>query len=93
MHIWEVWKLRFFLLSGLLLLLIDAVNEQMLGMRIPNILALYLVVASFYFAIDPQKRFFHYREQVLLFCLFPGAFVTALLPLYTLLFFALERHW
>lgn len=93
MHTWEVWKLRGLLLCGLLLLLIDAVNEQVLGVRIPNALALYLAIASFYFAIDPQKHFFHYREQVLLFCLFPGAFVTALLPFYTLLFFALEKGW
>jgi hypothetical protein len=35
----------------------------------------------------------HYREQVVLFFLFPGAFVTALLPFYTMLFFALEKGW
>jgi hypothetical protein len=90
---WEVWKLRFFLLSGLLVLLVNAVNEQVLGMPIPNLLALYLASASFYFAVDPQKHFLQCREQKLLFCLFPGAFVTALLPLYTVLLFALERDW
>ena len=71
MHSWDVWKLRGLLLSGLLVLLVDAVNEQVLGIRIPNSLALYLAVASLYFAIDPQKRFMKYQEQVLLLCLFP----------------------
>ena len=46
MHSLHVWKLRGLLLSGLLVLLIDAVNEQVLGIRIPNSLALYLAVAS-----------------------------------------------
>lgn len=93
MHRWEVWKLRGLLLSGLAVLLIDAVNEQVLGLRVPNGLNLYLAVASLYFAIDPQKSFMKYQEQVLLFCLFPGAFATAILPLYAALFFALMRGW
>ena len=45
------------------------------------------------FAVDPQKRFMNYQEQVLLLCLFPGAFATAVLPLYAALFFALMRGW
>ena len=93
MHTWEVWKLRALLLSGLLVLLIDAVNEQVLGIQIPNSLALYLAIASFYFAVDPQKHFLQYREQVLLFCLFPGAFTTAIMPIYALLFFAIRKGW
>jgi hypothetical protein len=92
-HSWDVWKLRGLLLSGLLVLLIDTVNEQVLGMRIPNSLTLYLALASIYFAVDPQKRFMNYQEQVLLLCLFPGAFATAVLPLYAALFFALMRGW
>ena len=93
MHSWDVWKLRGLLLSGLVVLLIDAVNEQVLGIRIPSSLALYLAGASLYFAIDPQKRFMNYQEQVLLLCLFPGAFATAILPLYAALFFALMKGW
>jgi hypothetical protein len=45
-QIWEVWKLRLLLLSGLALLLIDTVDGQVLGMRVPTTLVLYLGIAS-----------------------------------------------
>jgi hypothetical protein len=93
MHDWNVWKLRFLFLSGVVLLVVDSVNEQVLGIKVPIGIDLYLAFASMYFAIDPQIRVRKYREQALLLMLFPGAFVTALLPFYSVIFFALQRDW
>jgi hypothetical protein len=93
MHDWNVWKLRLLFLSGVVLLVVNSVNKTILGIAIPLGLDLYLAFASMYFAIDPQIRVRKYREQVLLLILFPGAFVTALLPFYTVIFFALQRDW
>jgi hypothetical protein len=93
MHDWNVWKLRLLFLGGVALLVIDSVNGNVLGINVPFGLDLYLAFASLYFAIDPQLRVRKYREQVLLLILFPGAFVTALLPFYTVLLFTLRRNW
>jgi hypothetical protein len=93
MHDWTVWKLRLLFLSGVVLLVIDSMNESILGVKIPLGLDLYLAFASMYFAIDPQIRVRKYREQVLLLLLFPGAFVTALLPFYSAILFAVRQGW
>lgn len=93
MQNWDVWKLRILFLSGVALLVVDSVNEQVFGIRVPLGIDIYLAFASMYFAIDPQIRVRKYREQALLLALFPGAFVTALLPFYTLIMFALRRDW
>jgi hypothetical protein len=93
MHDWNVWKLRLLFLSGVVLLVVDSINENVLGIDVPFGLDLYLAFASMYFAIDPQIRVRKYREQVLLLVLFPGAFVTALLPFYTAVLFALRQNW
>lgn len=90
MHDWDVWKLRLLFLSGVVLLVIDSVNETVLGIEVPFGLDPYLALASMNFAIDPKIRVRKYREQVLLLILFPGAFVTALLPFYIVIMFALQ---
>jgi hypothetical protein len=89
----EAWKLRILLLGGLFVLLLAAMNESMLGIPIPPGLAAYLTIASGYFALDPQHRIEKSREQVLLVVFFPGAFVTAMLPFYSLLSLALRNGW
>lgn len=93
MQNWDVWKLRILFLSGVALLVVDSVNEQVFGIKVPLGIDIYLAFASMYFAIDPQIRVRKYREQALLLTLFPGAFVTALLPFYTLIMFALRHDW
>ena len=43
--------------------------------------------ASFYFAKHAQRMVLERREEVLTYFLFPGAFITALVPAYTLFLF------
>jgi hypothetical protein len=92
-HKSDTWKLRILLFAGLSVLLLDAVNEQILGLTVPRVLSVYLTIASGYFALDPQRRIEKCRENVVLMMLFPGAFVTAMLPFYSLIFFALINNW
>ena len=89
----EAWKLRGLLLGGLFILLLSAVNESILGIPISPSLAAYLTIASGYFALDPQRRIEKSREQIFLMVFFPGAFVTAMLPFYSLLSLALKNGW
>lgn len=89
----EAWKLRLLLFGGLCVLLLAAVNESLLGIPISPPLAAYLTIASGYFALNPQRRVEKSREQVLLAVFFPGAFVTAMLPFYSLLSLALKNGW
>jgi hypothetical protein len=93
LRVFEAWKLRVLLFGGLFVLLLAVVNEEIFGLPIPPGLAAYLTIASGYFALDPQQRIEKSREQVLLAVFFPGAFVTALLPFYSLLSLALKNGW
>jgi hypothetical protein len=90
-YTWETWKLRALLIGGLLLVLGDHVSGQSLHLGIPRGIDAYLLVSSFYFALDPQGRVEKWRQELLLFLLFPGAFVTALVPLFAL-FVIVGRH-
>jgi hypothetical protein len=80
-------QLRILMCLGVLLLLADLVEKQSLGLKIPWLISLYLIVASCYFARYAQKMGLERREEVLTYFLFPGAFITALVPAYTLLLF------
>jgi len=89
----EAWKLRALLGSGLVILFINSFGDALLGMAIPHGLDFYLTIASCYFAMNPQRRAERKRDEVLTSLFFPGAFVTALLPFFSLLLFALEQEW
>jgi hypothetical protein len=82
---WNAWKLRTFLIGGLLLIIVDNVSKGGLNLGVLRGLDVYLIVSSFYFALDPQARIEKRRQEVLVFLLFPGAFVASLIPLYALL--------
>ncbi|MGE0821038.1 MAG: hypothetical protein AB7G75_28315 [Candidatus Binatia bacterium] len=82
-----IWQLRILMGVGVLLLLSDLVERQSLGLRIPWLLSCYLIGASFYFAMYAQKMVLNRKEEMLTYMLFPGAFVTALVPAYTLFLF------
>lgn len=79
-----LWQLRVLMCLGVLLLLADLVERQSLGLRVPWVISIYLISASFYFAKHGQKMVTERREEALTYFLFPGAFVTALVPAYTL---------
>lgn len=89
----EAWKLQALLVGGLFILFLAAVNESILGIPISPGLAAYLTIASGYFALNPQQRIEKSRGQILLAVFFPGAFVTAMLPFYSLLSLALKNGW
>jgi hypothetical protein len=83
--LWNAWKLRAFLIGGLLLIIVDNVSKGGLNLGVPRGLDIYLIVSSFYFALDPQARIERRLQEVLVFLLFPGAFVASLIPLCALL--------
>jgi hypothetical protein len=89
----EAWKLRVLLLSGLIVLFFNSFGASLLEMHIPHGLDFYLTIASCYFATNPQRRIEQFREQVLVLLLFPGAFVTALLPFYSFILFTIQQGW
>lgn len=80
-------QLRILMCLGVLLLLADLVEKQSLGLKVPWVISIYLIGASFYFARHAQKMGLERREEVLTYLLFPGAFITALVPAYTLFLF------
>lgn len=80
----NLWQLRALMFLGVLLLLADLVERQSLGLKVPWGISLYLISASFYFAKHGQEMVTERREEALTYFLFPGAFVTALVPAYTL---------
>jgi hypothetical protein len=82
---WNAWKLRTFLLMGLTFIILNHANEHVLRLGIPHGLDLYLIVASFYFSLSPQKRVATSGQKMFVFLFFPGAFVTTLVPLYAAL--------
>ena len=83
----NLWQLRILMGMGVLFLLADLVERQSLGLGIPWMISIYLISASFYFAKHAQKMVIERREEALTYLLFPGAFVTALVPAYTLFLF------
>ena len=89
----EAWKLRVLLGSGLVILFFNSFGDSLLGMSIPHGLDFYLTIASCYFAMNPQRRAERRRDLMLTSLFFPGAFVTALLPFFSLLLFAVEQGW
>jgi hypothetical protein len=92
-HTWNAWQLRGLLLSGLSFLLLDHLTDNIFDLGVPRGLDIYLMIASFYFALDPQRRIERRMEEWLLLSLFPGAFATIFLPLYAILLFALKKGW
>lgn len=80
----NLWQLRVLMCLGVFLLLADLVERQSLGLKVPWVISLYLIGASFYFAKHGQTMVTERREEALTYFLFPGAFVTALVPAYTL---------
>ena len=89
----ETWKLRVLLISGLVVLFLNSFDGSLLDMHIPRGLDFYLTIASVYFATNPQKRAERTRDHVFTSMFFPGAFVTALLPFFSLLMFAIDQGW
>jgi hypothetical protein len=85
-------QLRILMCLGVLLLLADLVERQSLGLRVPWLISVYLICASFYFARHAQKMGLEHREEVLTYFFFPGAFITALVPAYTLLLFLVSAQ-
>lgn len=82
---WNAWKLRTFLLMGLTFIILDNAGQGILNLGIPRGVDFYLIAASFYFALSPQKRVEKIFRKALVFLFFPGAFVATLVPLYAAL--------
>ena len=76
----NAWRLRILMGIGVLLLLVDILDGKALDLQIPWWIAIYLIIASFYFASNPQKIDRKRTAEVFTYLFFPGAFVTVLVP-------------
>lgn len=85
-----IWQLRVFMGIGVLIVVFDLIEPTRLELGIPWYMSIYLIAASFYFAVNAQKMVVKRSEEMLTYFFFPGAFVTALIPAYAItLFFAM----
>jgi hypothetical protein len=92
-ELWNAWKLRVFLLGGLAVIAMNLLTDGILDLDISVWLSLYLLISGFYFALNPQDRVATRWQEWLVRLLFPGAFVTTLLPLYALALFLIHLGW
>jgi len=80
-----IWQLRILMGIGVLVLVIDFIEPTYLELQIPWWISLYLMVGSFYFAANAHKMVIKRSEEALTYFFFPGAFVTALVPVYAVI--------
>jgi hypothetical protein len=91
--LWDAWKLRVFLIGGLVTIAIDMLSDGILDLDISVWLSIYLFISGFYFAISPQDRVATRWQVRLVRLLFPGALVTTLLPIYAIVLFLAQSGW
>ncbi len=91
--LWNAWKLRAFLIGGLVVIAINLLSDGILDFNIPVELNIYLLISGFYFVINPQDRVATRWQERLVHLLFPGAFVTTLLPIYALALLLARSGW
>jgi hypothetical protein len=82
-----IWQLRILMGIGVLALIVDFIEPTYLELRIPWWISLYLVAGSFYFAANAHRMVIRRSEEALTYFFFPGAFVTALVPVYAIILF------
>ena len=80
-----IWQLRILMGIGVLVLMIDFLEPTYLQLGIPWWISLYLIVGSFYFAANAHKMVIKRSDEALTYFFFPGAFVTALVPVYAII--------
>ena len=91
--VWNAWKWRVFLIGGLVVIVINLLNDGVLDLDISVWLSIYLFISGAYFAINPQERVATRWQERFVRLLFPGAFVTTLLPIYALALFLARSEW
>jgi len=91
--LWNAWKLRVFLIGGLAVIAMNLLTDGILDLDISVWLSLYLLISGLYFVISPQDRVATRWQERFVRLLFPGAFVTTLLPLYALALFLIHLGW
>ena len=91
--LWNAWKLRVFLIGGLAVIAMNLLTDGVLDLDISVWLSLYLFISGLYFVISPQDRVATRWQERFVRLLFPGAFVTTLLPLYALALFLIHLGW
>jgi hypothetical protein len=91
--LWNAWKLRAFLIGGLVVIALNLLSDKILDFDISVWLSIYLFISGGYFALDPQDRVATRWQVRLVRLLFPGAFVTTLLPIYALALLLARSGW
>ncbi len=91
--LWNAWKLRAFLIGGLVVIALNLLSDKILDLDISVWLSIYLFISGVYFALDPQDRVATRWQVRLVHLLFPGALVTTLLPIYALALLLARSGW
>jgi hypothetical protein len=91
--LWNAWRLRAFLIGGLAVIATDLLSDGILDLGGSTGLNIYLFISGLYFVASPQSRVATRWQERLVRLLFPGAFVTTLLPIYALALFLIRRGW
>jgi hypothetical protein len=91
--LWNAWKLRVFLIGGLAVIALNLLSDKILDFDISVWLSIYLLISGFYFVINPQDRVATRWQERFVRLLFPGAFVTTLLPIYAIVLFLARSGW
>jgi hypothetical protein len=91
--LWNAWKLRVFLIGGLVVIALNLLSDKILDLDISVWLSIYLFISGVYFALDPQDRVATRWQVRLVRLLFPGALVTTLLPIYALALLLARSGW
>lgn len=92
-EMWNAWQWRAFLISGLIIIVVDMQSEGLVASDSPIWLNVYLLVSGIYFAASPQGMVRTRWQERFVRLLFPGAFATTLLPVYTLVFLLANSGW
>lgn len=91
--LWNAWKLRAFLIGGLVVIALNLLSDKILDLDISVWLSIYLLISGLYFVASPQSRVATRWQERLVRLLFPGAFVTTLLPIYAIVLFLAQSGW
>ena len=91
--LWNAWRLRAFLIAGIIIIAVDLLSDGLVASDTPTWLNVYLLISSIYFATNPQDLVRTRWQERLVRFLFPGAFVTTLLPVYTFVVLLAKTGW
>jgi hypothetical protein len=77
----------------MIVIVVDLLSDGLVASDTPTWLNFYMLISGLYFATNPQGLVRTRWQERFVRLLFPGAFVTTLLPVYTLVFLLATSGW